>query len=124
MKRDWKVVRKILEHVESDDLREYLSRDGFAELHITEEEFLGHIEILADAEIIKNATVRRLAEGTFSVCGLSGVFITMAGHDLLDALRDATVWSRVLDKASRAGVRVSWEFIKAAIPVIMREIVS
>ncbi len=125
MRRDWKVVRKILEHIESEDLDEYVDKSAYAEeLRITEDEFIGHLEILAEAGIIKNATVRRTTAGTIANYDIHGIFITMSGHDLLDALRDAPVWARILDKANRVGVKVSWEFIKAAIPVIMKELVA
>ncbi len=123
MKRNWKVVRKILEHIEAEDLRDYVDRCSYAEeLRVTKDEFIGHLEILADAGIVKNVSVRRTAEGSIAACGISGAYISMVGHDLLDALRDETVWARILDKARRAGVSISWEFIKAAIPVIMREV--
>lgn len=125
MKRDWKIVRAILEHVESEDLKEYAGQYSYVnDLNVNEDDFLGHIEILIDAGIIRNAEVRRTANGNISYCNLNGVFISMEGHDLLDALRDSTVWSRILEKSKRASVSISWEFIKAAIPVIMKEILK
>lgn len=58
-----------------------------------------------------------------------GVYITMHGHDLLDALRDdldalrdEPIWNRIVQKAEKGGVMISWEFIKAAIPIVMSEI--
>nr|DAH64543.1 MAG TPA: YjcQ protein [Caudoviricetes sp.] len=123
MKRDWKIIRAILEHIEAEDLREYAEKYSYVkDLNINEDDFLGHIEILADAGIIRNAEVVRTVNGTVSFCNLNGVFITMQGHDLLDALRDSTVWSRIKEKAVRAGVSISWEFIKAAIPAVMKEL--
>ena len=125
MKRDWKIVRAILEHIESEDLKEYAGQYSYVnDLNVNEDDFLGHIEILIDAGIIRNAEVRRTANGNISYCNLNGVFISMEGHDLLDALRDSTVWSRILEKSKRASVSISWEFIKAAIPVIMKEILK
>nr|DAH82058.1 MAG TPA: hypothetical protein [Caudoviricetes sp.] len=32
------------------------------------------------------------------------------------------MWSRIKEKAVRAGVSISWEFIKAAIPAVMKEL--
>ncbi len=123
MKRDWKIIRKILEHVEVEDLKTYLEEDLYGpELHTTEDIFIGHIEILVDAGIIRNAEVRRMASGPISLCDVNGVYISMEGHDLLDALRDASVWSRIIAKAKRVGVSISWEFIKAAIPAVMKEL--
>lgn len=125
MKRDWKVVQAILEHIEDGTLKDYdrkgLYRD---ELKITQAEFVGHLEILGDAGILKNVTVTRDSCGDFRFCGYDKAFISMAGHDLLDALRDRAVWSRIKDKANAVGINVSWEFIKAAIPEVMKELVA
>lgn len=85
MKRDWKVIRTILEHIEREDLNEYLNEERYGpELQITEDVFTGHIEILADAGVIRNAEVRRMASGDISFCAVNGAFISMQGHDLLD----------------------------------------
>lgn len=125
MKRDWRVIQTVLEHVEKGDLRAYM-KDGLFrdELDITEEDFCGHIEILGDAGILRNVTVTRDHQGEIRFCSVEKAFITMAGHDLLDALRDQTVWKRIKDKSKAVGVSISWEFIKAAIPVIMKELVK
>lgn len=123
MRRDWKVVRLVLEHVENGDLADYARQGNFpSELKLDEDAFLGHVEILSDAGIIRNADVIRNVNGDIVRSQMNGAFLTMAGHDLLDALRDKPVWKRVLEKAERAGIAVSWEFIKAAIPPIMKEL--
>lgn len=125
MKRDWNVVRAILEHVEDGSLKDYDKRGLYRdELKITQDDFVGHLEILADAGILKNVTVTRDSLGEFRFCVYDKAFISMAGHDLLDALRDRAVWSRIKDKAVQSGVSISWEFIKAAIPVVMQELVT
>lgn len=125
MKRDWNVVRAILERVEDGSLKDYGKRGLYRdELKITQDDFVGHLEILADAGILKNVTVTRDSLGEFRFCVYDKAFISMAGHDLLDALRDRAVWSRIKDKAVQSGVSISWEFIKAAIPVVMQELVT
>lgn len=123
MKRDWEIIRAILEHIEAEDLAVCLAKYSYVkELSTNEEEFLGHIEILLDAGIIRNAEVRRSSSGTFSAFSVNGVFITMQGHDLLDALSDSTVWTRIKEKAVNASVPLSWEFVKAAIPAVMKDL--
>lgn len=123
MKRDWKVIRLILEQAEKENLVEYARQANFPEeLDLSEDKFLAHIELLVDAGILRNAAITRNMNGQIVYCEMNSVFITMQGHDLLDALRDSSVWSRIRDKAARAGVSISWEFIKAAIPVVMKEL--
>lgn len=124
MKRDWDLVREILEKVEDGSLQTYLSKENFIDKGITEEDIFGHIEIMLDAGILKNGIVSRGWGGKFSRWDMQGIFISMQGHDLLDALRDQTVWMRIRQKARQSAVSISWEFIKAAIPVVMNELLK
>lgn len=60
MKRDWDVVREVLEAVESGDVAGYIRSEEFRTRFPTNPpaDFLGHVEILIDAGIIKNACVK------------------------------------------------------------------
>lgn len=123
MKRDWNIIKAVLEHVEVGDTEAfYASQRYLTDLGIDEDIFLGHVEILLDAGILKGGEVRRSAVGTFMSVDLRGAFITMYGHDLLDALRDKTVWNQIRAKAVKAGVSLSWEFIKAALPLVIQDL--
>lgn len=122
MVRDWDIVRLILEKIEKNQITNFIeSGDVNTNSLLVHDEnaFLGHVEILLDAGIIKNCTVTRGRDGRFCQWDFRGVYITMQGHDLLDALRDATVWNEIKAKAKFAGVTLSWEFIKAAIPLVL-----
>lgn len=121
MKRDWKIIRLILEQAEKENLVEFSRQGNFPE-GIDENKFLAHVELLADAGILRNVDVTRNVNSGIVCCEMNCVFITMEGHDLLDALRDTNVWTRIKEKALRAGVSISWEFIKAAIPAVMKEL--
>lgn len=126
MKRRWEVVRLILEHIESEDLYDYLRSESWKNekyVSVGEDELLGHIEILEEAGLIRGASIQRSASGRIAHCSVFGAHVTMAGHDLLDALRDATVWNSIKEKARKVGSSLSWEFIKAALPCVMQELV-
>lgn len=124
MKRNWDTVEVILTHAELGDLQSYATQKRYLQSKITEADFIGHVEILQDAGILRNCSVSRDNHGDFAFFDFHGAFITMHGHDLLDALRDAPVWGRIKEKAGLANVSISWEFIKAAIPVVMKELVG
>lgn len=124
MKRNWNTVEIILLHVEIGDICTFFSNEQYKLSGITQDDFVGHVEILADAGILKNCTVKRDVRGNFAFCDMQRAFISMEGHDLLDAIRNKNVWERVKQKAAQAGTAISWEFIKAAIPVIMKELVN
>lgn len=124
MKRDWNIIEAILTHVEAGDIASYNTQRGYQRDGITENDFVGHLEILNDAGILRGCSVQRDVRGQFCFCDVSHAFLTMQGHDLLDAIRNQSVWSRIKAKAERTGAALSWEFIKAAIPVVMKELVT
>lgn len=51
MKRDWDLVREILEKVEDGTLQTYLAEENFIDKGIAEEDIFGHIEIMLDASL-------------------------------------------------------------------------
>ena len=85
---------------------------------------LGHFEILLDVGILKNGQVTRRSDGSFEYWDFQGVYISMSGHDLLDALRDKTIWEKIKRMSKRSGVSLSWEFIKAAIPIAIQQAIK
>lgn len=48
----------------------------------------------------------------------------MSGHDLLDALRDQKIWNAIKLKSKQIGISLSWEFIKASIPIVIQNLVK
>ena len=126
MKRNWNVIRIILERVEDESLGSFIRTKEFMRDAETSDPnvLLGHVEILIEAGVLRNCRVTRGGDGKFESWDLRAPYISMQGHDLLDALRDEVVWKRITKKAATAGTILSWEFIKAAIPVVMAEIVS
>lgn len=124
MKRDWHIIEVVLTHVEAGDIASYDTQKRYLRDGISEDDFVGHLEILNDAGILRGCSIQRGANGQYSFCNVSHAFITMQGHDLLDAVRNDTVWGRIKAKAAQSGASLSWEFIKAAIPVVMQELVT
>lgn len=48
MKRNWDVIENILEHMEAEDIAEYVKKEMYiVDLDVNEKEYFGHIEILA-----------------------------------------------------------------------------
>lgn len=126
MKRDWKTIRVILEQVENGSLKQYYENRKYEDDPDVrnEDTFLGHIEILVDAGILKHCSVKRDNYGRFANFNSNGVFISMHGHDLLDAMRDKSLWERLALKAKQSGLSLSWEVIKASMPVVIGEMLN
>ena len=94
MKRNWTLIRVLLEQIEKETLVEFLSERPY-ESQYTEKEVYGHLEILFHSDILAGGEVTRDAIGRFWAPAIDGVYITMSGHDLLDCLRDKPVWERI-----------------------------
>lgn len=117
MRRDWQLLGALLEQIEKETVWAYLDNAGSAERDTA----LLHMELLADAGYIKDFTLRRAMDGTLSY-GHTQVRITMAGYDLKEVITDARLFNQIRQKATDCGVRLSWEFIKAAIPVVIKSL--
>lgn len=124
MKRNWDTIRLILEKVEDETLEKYINSDDYVLEGVSENDMACHVEMLIDAGIIRNADATRDITGEIVRFRVKDAFITMHGHDLLDALRDKTVWHLIKKKASSAAVSLSWEFIKAAFPAVIAELLK
>ena len=112
MRLDWSLIRTILAHVEAETIKEFLQDmdslsiwgegkspwERLDEKQKTLKSVLGHFEILLDAGILKNGQVTRRPDGSFEFWDFQGVYISMSGHDLLDALRDKTIWEKIKRK--------------------------
>lgn len=128
MKRDWDLLRWILNQAEScgggypivvTDGAIYSSRNY--KLDIGERNFgevCEHIMLLGDAGL---AEVRDLG-GTFD--GPSGVVIdrlTMAGHDFLDTARDENRWKKAMTTVNEKGGTVTIGVLIQILSALMKQ---
>jgi hypothetical protein len=126
MKRDWDLIRKQLTDIEEEkdlfsevppepvwekqdwavyekQLKEYQAIEG---------RIFGHFELLVDAGYIEGLEIVRSLDGSFHY-GLHCPRLTMAGHDLLDTIRSATVWEKIKVVAKAKGIELTFDAIKA-----------
>lgn len=127
MKRDWDLLRKQLTDIESghdvlsdipdapkwtDDLTCETYDQIAKEQRTAEERIAGHLELLIDSGYVEGLQVLRGADGHFSY-GVSAPRLTMAGHDLLDTMRSATIWESIKQTARTKGIELTFDAIKA-----------
>lgn len=124
MKRKWDLIRAILGEIEANSLRDYIVTKRYLQDAENQDEVLGHLEILLDAGILQHAIIERRPDGSFGLWDCRGIYLTMQGHDLLEALNSDTVWNAIKRRAEKAGTAISWELIKAAIPEVLRELIK
>ena len=108
MKRDNDLVRRILLATEEADGRVAVEQLQTT-LDVSRDELVYHIKLLRDQGYLE-ATIL-YADDMAYVVMISG--LTGAGHDLLDAIRDAAIWKRVLRKLGATAAGVSLKVIEA-----------
>ena len=135
MQRSWLLMGQILEQIERGTLWEWIqeAEENAEEKALLKElnndpaeptlpindRILRHLELLQDAGYIKDFNYKVSIDGRL-YCGKSPIRITMAGYDLKEVINDAKLFNQIKAKAKSAGVKLSWEFIKAAIPVVIK----
>lgn len=126
MKRDWDLIRKQLTDIEegndlfADIPAEPVWKDQewgayeeqLKEFRAIESRIFGHLELVINAGYIDGIRVVRSADGLFSY-GLHSPRLTMAGHDLLDTIRSATIWEKIKATAKVKGIELTFDAIKA-----------
>lgn len=122
MRRDWKLLAEIIQHLEEESLWGWLDSIESSDLaqHAL---ILRHMELLQDAGYIKNFVLKTSADGFLSYAN-NDVRITMQGYDFKDVILDKRLFNKICESAQNLGVKVTWEFIKASIPIILKNIIK
>lgn len=68
--------------------------------------------MLVNAGYVDGLQVVRSADGLFSF-GLHSPRLSMAGHDLLETMRSATIWEKIKTTAKTKGIELTFDAIKA-----------
>lgn len=119
MRLDWECVRAILTALE--DMPEQEGRlapsdvPGYAWPVV-----LYHVEVLAEAGLIKARCVRAVASDTVGFAQR----LTFAGHELLGAMRQASMWNRIKARVRDAGMDLNIEAVKAAASALIKELLQ
>ena len=100
MKRNMELVRELLLRVEADE--------GFGSLasKYSQEEIVGHVEILLDAKLLEGKVYHDLSGDPGSAYIQR---LTWAGHEFLDNARNDTVWNKVTATIMNAATTASFE---------------
>ena len=122
MKRDWNILRAILQEAEAGTLYESMrlieshksngagildqATAGLDEAD-KPKTIAGHIRLLAESGMLKGVDIQGEADVCFGRC-----YITMQGYDLLDCLRTEGTWNHILRASGRFGIALSFETIK------------
>ena len=108
MKRDWDVIREILQKAEELEPNKYLELENFSS--DTAYEVSYNIRLLYDAGLIDAEDVSTNGDGPdeFFVFRL-----TWNGHEFLDSIRSDSVWKKTKDKIVEKGGVMTFDVVKA-----------
>lgn len=129
MRRDWDIIRGVLLALEEERLVDYTDNGCFNDPDCAKAIATGKeaSEVFGEyRRLVMYNTQLLLDEGFISSSTLDpdgindGYRLTMKGHDLLDTLRDRSLWKTIKTKAASSGRALSWEFIKAILPILLK----
>lgn len=141
MVRSWPLLKEILESIEQDRFDKLLTTYGydieldelsdaklidFQNSHSEDKyKLFCHIELLIDSGLIRGLelTTYDLDEG-FKDLLSKRPRLSMAGFDLLDAMRNEKLWPKVKSTIKTVGVDMSLTALKTAIDVLTRQAIA
>lgn len=122
MQRNWEIIREILLRLEaSDKPNPYINANSFDGLE--EQEVAYNMRLLSEAGYIE-AKIQNLHDGSGKIGVALATKITNSGHNLLDTMRNDTVWSKIKDKFSTSGIDMTFDLVITVGKRIMENILS
>ncbi len=107
MKRDFELIHQLLAELEDEEA----GSEGLAisEMHLDDRRVQEHAVLLVEAGLAHGNVVRTLSGDVDVVLER----LTWAGHDFLDATRDATIWAKAKRVMADRGGAVTFDLLLA-----------
>ena len=119
MKRDWELIRKIL--IKLEDLGSTTSVLNPSDIEGYDQELVSyHIKLLIEAGLIEGKCTKSLSAPLHCVA----FRLTWDGHELLDQIRNRSVWNRIVEMARERGLDLSFEVVKVAAKTAITQLLS
>ena len=117
MQRDMNLIRQILFAVDAseEDPRGWVTLEMPGS---SVKEVSYHVMLLGQAGLLDVQDASAMGENGFQYYPKS---LTWDGHDLLDAIRDEGIWSRVREKLKAVGGTTTLELLKAIAVAVAKE---
>lgn len=123
MKRDWHIIRSILLRLEEDSrANAVVNANSFGPLH-AEQDVAYNMRLLKEMGLIA-ADIRESRSGDGAIGIALARSMTHKGHDLLDSIRNDTIWQRVQDTFKKKGVDMSVELVIEVAKVTAKAILA
>jgi repressor of nif and glnA expression len=122
MFRDWEIIREILLRLEDGEKpNEHISAKEFK--NFEEQSVAYNIRLLAEAGFIE-AKISNLSDGSGKIGHAIAVRLTNSGHDLLDTIRNDTIWNKITEKFSDKGLNMTFDLVISVGKKIIESLLS
>ncbi|WP_449371290.1 DUF2513 domain-containing protein [Thiomonas sp.] len=109
MQRNWTIIRQILLRLEqASTANTVLNANGLTEFD--EQEVAYNMRLLKEAGFIE-ANILETRDGSGRIAAALARRLTNAGHDLLDTIRNDSVWAQVLKKFREKGIDMTFDLV-------------
>ena len=109
MTRNWEIIREILLSLESANTpNAHVNANSFTDL--PEQEVAYSMRLLHDAGYIE-ARIMNSSSGDGKINAAQALRLTNPGHDLLDTMRNESVWSTVKEKFTSKGIDMTFDLV-------------
>lgn len=105
MKRDWDVIRKVLLVIEESHSARVFFKDLQSSINIEEKDLQHQIRLMEEAGLLDHMTV-----GEWHNLDL-GWRLTWEGYELIDKIRDDTVWKKTKEVFKEKGVGLPFDLL-------------
>lgn len=111
VKRDWEIIRAVLLGLESAETPTIaLNSKDITEF--PEQEVAYNMRLLSESGYIQ-AIILESTSGSGQIAAALARRLTNSGHELLDSIRNDTVWGAVKDKFSKNGLDMTFDLVIA-----------
>lgn len=109
MIRNWEIIREILLRLESTNTpNANVNANSFDEL--PEQEVAYNMRLLSEAGYIE-AIIKNSTSGDGKIKAALARRLMNAGHDLLDTIRNESVWNKVKEKFASNGLDMTFDLV-------------
>lgn len=109
MTRDWEIIRAILMRLEeSSTPNTVVNMNNFEGME--DQAVAYNMRLLRDADCIE-ANIRETSTGNNLIGAAIARRLTPKGHDLLDSIRNESVWGQIKDKFQSKGVDMTIDMV-------------
>lgn len=109
MIRNWEIIREILLRLESTNTpNANVNANSFDGL--PEQEVAYNMRLLSEAGYIE-ARIMSSSSGDGKINAALALRLTNAGHDLLDTIRNESIWNKVKEKFTSNGLDMTFDLV-------------